>query len=160
LVPLVIFSRWIHIVTACLALGGVFFMRFIFPAGISVLPDDQRSAVFLNTRRKFKIVIHTAILLFLITGTFNTMIAWEKYERNPALMHPLWGTHVLLALVAFTIAIIVLAGPTPIQSHRKLMAINFVILLLTVAVASTLKWARESSTGQSSPIPSQTGGNP
>ncbi len=83
------------------------------------------------------------ILLLLVTGIYNTYLAWDKYELDTAVLHALWGTHILLATLAFTISLYVLAGAAPPRSHRKLMAVNFVILLLVVAAASTLKWARE-----------------
>ncbi|MDP9174685.1 MAG: hypothetical protein M3O30_12580 [Planctomycetota bacterium] len=140
---LTIISRWLHIVTACLAVGGVFFIRFVQPAGLSMLEPEIRKAVFLKTRRVFKMVMHTAILLFLITGSYNAYVSLGKYALDPAVLHPLLGTHILLALVAFSIALFVLAGAEPPASHRKLMAVNFGILLLVVATASTLKWARE-----------------
>jgi uncharacterized membrane protein len=143
MVLLIILSRWLHIVAACLAIGGFFFIRVILPIGLAVLEPENRDAAALRTRRAFKMVVHSAILLLILTGVFNTMVAWSKYNLNPPMMHPLWGTHVLLALIAFSIALYVLAGPKPPTAHRKLMTVNLVVLLLTVATASTLKWARD-----------------
>jgi uncharacterized membrane protein len=140
---LVILSRWIHVICACLMIGGIFFARFVMPSGLGILDDETRTKVHLKIRRTFKMVIHSAILLLLITGIYNSTLAWDKYTLDSALLHPLWGTHILLALIAFTFLLIVLAGPVPPRSHRKLMAVNFVVLLAAVAVASTLKWARE-----------------
>jgi predicted ABC-type exoprotein transport system permease subunit len=91
----------------------------------------------------FKMLIHTVILLLLITGIYNSYLAWDKYDLDKAVLHALWGTHVLLAALAFSISLYVLAGVKPPRMHRGLMAVNFVILLLAVAAASTLKWARE-----------------
>jgi uncharacterized membrane protein len=139
----VILSRWLHVISACLTIGGVFFIRFIVPRGLMLLDETPRRQVFLVMRRNFKIVIHTVILLLLITGIYNTWLAWDKYQLDKAVLHALWGTHILLAGLAFTISLYVLAGPEPPRSHRKLMAINFAILLLAVVAASSLKWARE-----------------
>jgi hypothetical protein len=112
---------------------------------LAVLPPDQRDLAHLKIRRIFKMVIHSTILLLLLSGTFNTIVAWKKYKLNPMLMHPLWGTHLLLGLIAFSILIYLLAGPTPRASNRKLLTLNLIVLLATVAVASTLKWARDSA---------------
>jgi uncharacterized membrane protein len=138
-----IFSRWLHVVSACLAIGGVFFVRFILPRGLMLLDETPRWQILLAVRRNFKIVIHAVILLLLITGIYNTWLAWDKYQLDKVVLHALWGTHILLAGLAITIALYVLAGPEPPRSHRGLMALNFVVLLLTVAAASSLKWARE-----------------
>ncbi len=142
----VISFRWIHIVTACIAVGGVFFMRIILPIGLSTLDPEAKKTAFLRTRRVFKIVIHSAILLFLISGTYNAIRNWPAYTAmGPGVGHGMFGMHLLLALVVFGIALWLLAGAEPPASHRKWMMVNVVLLLTTVAVASTLKYAREHS---------------
>jgi uncharacterized membrane protein len=143
MVILAILSRWIHVISACLVIGGAFFIRFIVPRGLNLLEESQRTAVLLAVRRGFKMVVHSAILLLLLTGIYNTTLAWDKYNLDKAVLHALWGIHILLAALAFTLALYVLAGQTPPKSHRKLMAVNIIVLLLVVAAASSLKWARE-----------------
>jgi uncharacterized membrane protein len=144
----IIVARWLHLISACLAVGGVLFIRFVLPRGLMLLDDTRRQQVLLAVRRRFKRVVHAAIFLLLATGIYNTCLAWDKYQLDKALLHALWGTHVLLAACAFAISLYVLAGPQPPRSHRKLMALNFAILLLVVAAASTLKWARERAVAQ------------
>jgi uncharacterized membrane protein len=139
----VVLSRWLHVVSACLAIGGVFFIRFLAPRGLKLLDESQRLPVLLAMRQGFKMLVHTVILLLLVSGIYNTTLAWDKYNLDKAVLHALWGVHILLAGLAFTISLYVLAGPQPPKSHRKLMAANFAILLLVVAAASSLKWARE-----------------
>jgi uncharacterized membrane protein len=140
---LVILSRWLHVVSACLAVGGFFFVRLVLPHGLAILEPDLRMSVLLKSRRVFKMVIHSCILLLLLTGTFNGYMALGAYNLNPPVLHSLLGLHVLLALAAFALALYVLAGPRPPPSHRRMAAVNLVVLLLAVAAASTLKWARE-----------------
>jgi len=139
----VIVSRWLHIVAACMALGGLFFMRVLVPIGISSLDPETRHATFLRLRRVFKMVIHSAILIFLITGIYNSTLNWQAYSRNREVMHALWGAHVIMALVVFSIALYVLAGKEPPVAHRRYMAMNLVLMLLLIGAASTLKWVRE-----------------
>ncbi len=145
-----ILSRWIHVLSACVAVGGVFFIRLVLPRGVASLPDDLRTQVLLGTRRTFKRVIHTAILLFIVSGVYNSMAAWDKYKLDPPLLHALWGTHVLLALIAFSIALYVLAGTRPPRAHQTLMLVNLIVLLLAIAAASALKWARENTVAEHS----------
>jgi uncharacterized membrane protein len=144
----VILSRWIHVICACLIIGGVFFIRFLVPRGLSPLHDSVRWEILLRLRKYFKRVVHIAIALLIITGIYNTWLSWDKYQLDSAVLHSLWGTHILLAALAFSIALYVLAGPQPPRSHRKLMALNFAILLLAVAAASSLKWAKERALSQ------------
>jgi uncharacterized membrane protein len=143
-----ILSRWIHVISACLVIGGVFFIRYLVPPALAPVDDNASREILLSLRKYFKRMVHTAILLLIITGIFNTWLAWDKYKLDRAVLHPLWGTHILLAALAFSIALYVLAGPLPPKSHRKLMALNFAILLLAVAAASSLKWARERAVSQ------------
>lgn len=140
---LVILSRWLHVVTACLVIGGVFFMRFLLPRGLAELEGEAARPVLAKTRRSFKMLVHCGIAIFLVSGAFNASVAWNKYALNPPLLHMLLGIHILLALVVFAAALYVLAGAQPRASHRKLMVVNFALLLATVAAASTLKWARD-----------------
>jgi len=144
----IILSRWLHLISACLAVGGVLFIRFVLPRGLMLLDEPLRQQVLLAVRRRFKLVVHAAIFLLLVTGIYNTCLAWDKYQLDKAVLHALWGTHVFLAACAMAILLYVLAGPQPPRSHRKLMALNFAILLLVVAAASTLKWARERAVAQ------------
>ncbi len=81
------------------------------------------------------------ILLFLISGIYNAVRNWHTYNQWPGITHGLFGLHLLLALTVFIIWLILLAGPRPIQIHARWMMINIVLLFVTVAVASTLKWA-------------------
>jgi uncharacterized membrane protein len=149
---IVTFFRWLHVISACIAVGGVFFMRVIVPIGLGAIDaTDARHATLLRLRRAFKMVVHTCILLLLASGIFNTMRNWSVYTRQPGLMHGLWGMHVILALVVFGIALYVLMGKEPPANHRKLMATNVVLMMVLVAFASSLKWAREHAPPPSAP---------
>jgi len=140
---LVILSRWLHVATACVAVGGIFFARVVLPVGLAALPIGQQAAAQVPIRRVFKRVIHTAILLLILSGAFNTYVAWDKYRLDPGWLQTLWGVHVLLAAAAFSIALYVLAGTQPRASDRNWLGVNLVVLLAVLAAASSLKWARD-----------------
>lgn len=141
---IIILFRWIHVAAACVAVGGVFFIRVVFPIGLKVLDPEPARAMMLRTRAMFKRVVHTCILLLLITGTYNAIQNWPSYTAmSPGVGHGLFGMHLLLALIAFGIALWLLAGPEPRADHKRWLAINLVLLFLTIAAASTLKYARD-----------------
>ena len=143
--------RWLHIMPACLSIGGVFFMRFVLPVGLTVLEPPQRTAVFLRCRRVFKFVIHVSILFFLISGTYNYIANRAIYHQVKPASHILFGIHALLAVMVFTISLVLLAGKEPPAPHRQWMLLNFVLLMLVVAAASTLKWVRDHA--PATPVP-------
>jgi uncharacterized membrane protein len=141
---LVILSRFLHIAAACVAVGGVFFIRIVFPVGLKSLDSEPARATFLAVRRVFKMVVHTCILLLLISGIYNAIQNWHGYtQAGPGVGHGLFGLHLLLALSVFTIALWLLAGAEPPANHKRWMGINVVLVFLTIAAASTLKYVRE-----------------
>src|SRR5687767_1675157 len=97
-----ILFRWLHIFSAAVAIGGVWFARVILPMGLKDLDPQAQQTVIAGTRRGLKMTIHTAILLLLVSGLYNTWRNWSTYTSNPALMHSLWGMHMLLGLIVFT----------------------------------------------------------
>jgi len=143
MVVLIILSRWLHIIAAVLAFGGTFFMRVILPLGLAQADAASRDAVFLRCRRVFKMVIHTCVLLLLLTGGFNTWRAWGDYRLDRPLTHALWGPHMLLGITAMVIALLLLAPKQPPRWHRAGAMINLVILFITVLLASSLKYVHD-----------------
>ncbi len=149
---IIILFRWIHIATACIAVGGVFFLRIVFPIALRSLDAESARTMLLRTRRVFKMVMHTCILLLLVSGTYNAIHNWHIYsDMGPGVGHSLFGTHLLLALIVFGISLWLLIGPEPRANHLRWMAINLALMFLTIAAASVLKSARESHTAH--PIP-------
>lgn len=142
---LVILFRWLHIVPAAVAIGGVLFMRVILPAGLSGVEEGTAKQVMLRCRRVFKMVIHTCILLLLISGTYNTIRLWPGYNLRPGLLHGLWGMHVILGLVVFGIAVWLTVGEGLRAGHRKWLMVNLVLIVIVAMMASVVKTVRETS---------------
>lgn len=135
--------RWLHVIAACLVIGGAFFIRVILPIGLGPLEPEQREGVFLRCRRAFKMVVHPCILALLVSGAYNAWKNWPKYKLNPPVMHGLFGVHLLLGLAVIGISLWLLAGREPVRTHRGWMRINLLLMFLTVATASSLKWVRD-----------------
>lgn len=130
-----ILFRWLHIIPAAIAIGGLFFMRVILPEGT---PPEVLS----RSRRGFKMVIHTCILLLIASGTYNSIRLWPRFAANPGLFHGLWGMHILLGLVVFGISLWLLMGKEPPAKHRKWSMVNLVLLIVVAMIASILKTVR------------------
>ena len=142
-----ILFRYVHVLAACLAVGGAFFMRFVLPVGTRDLDPEKKQHVFLRSRRAFKLVIHSAIAAFVVSGAYNAIRLWPQYKVNHLLLHSLWGAHLLLGLTVFTISIVLLRGIEPPRRHRGWMKANVVLMLLAILAAGVLKWARERENG-------------
>ncbi len=110
-----IVSRWFHVIAACLAIGGVFFLRVLLPLGLRSLDTVQREEAYLRCRRALKMLVHPCILFLLVTGTYNSILFVKSVKNNPVLhphtplLHAYWGTHLLLGLVVIVLLLVLFA---------------------------------------------------
>jgi cytochrome c oxidase assembly factor CtaG len=141
--------------TACVLVGGIVFMRLILPLGLATLDPVPQKEVYLRFRRAFKIVVHSAILLLLISGIYNAWRNWDWYSQAEARpwAHALFGLHILLGVSAFALALVLTAGPQPPRWHRTGMAVGVGLAVLIVAAGAGVKWAREKAMVAPSPEP-------
>ncbi len=140
---LIVILRWLHIIPAAVAIGGLIFMRFVLPAAIRPLADDQGREVFLRARRIFKITLHASILLLIISGVVNSIRYYDFYKATKPLGFALWHTHMFLAVIVFVISFWSLAGKQPPASHRAAAMVNVILLLVLVAVSAALSYVRQ-----------------
>src|SRR4051794_41792570 len=105
--------RWLHVIAACLAIGGAFFIRVLLPIGLRPLDVEEREGVFLRCRRAVKMGVHPCILALLVSGAYNAWENWAKDKLNPAAMHGLVGAHLVLGLAVIGVLLLLPAGPRP-----------------------------------------------
>ena len=154
---LIVILRWLHIIPAAIAVGGLIFMRFVLPAALRPLPDDQAREVFLRARRIFKIILHASILFLIISGVINSIRFYPQYVQHRPLAIALWHTHMFLAVIVFIISFWSLAGKEPPKSQKAAATVNVILLLLLIAVSSTLQYVRQRAISDSA---TATAGSP
>jgi len=118
-------------------------MRVVLPGALMRLEEPQRTETLVRVRRRFKFVIHTSILFLIISGIYNSMGNWPAYGRFRPLSDALWGGHVALAALVFTLALVLLARPMPPRGYKAWAVINLLLMAITLAVAGTLKYERQ-----------------
>src|SRR5258706_8037965 len=79
---LIVILRWLHIIPAAIAIGGLIFMRFVLPAATRSLEEEQSREVFLRARRIFKIMLHASILLLINSGAVNSVPLYPQYVEH------------------------------------------------------------------------------
>jgi uncharacterized membrane protein len=151
---LVVLSRWLHVISAILAIGGAFFMRVVVPPALAEAEAGSREAVLIALRKKFKMVVHICVTLLILTGAFNTWRSWGDYKLKTGVMHGIWGMHMLLGLVVIGISVTLLAKREPPKNHRGMLTVNLVIMFVVVALASTLKFVRDTAVRSKDVAPS------
>ena len=109
LLPLLM--RWIHIFSACIALGGPFFVRFaLLPAASAVLDEETHKILRARVNATWKHIVHLVITLFLISGTYNfttIILGWGTGHPWPlgqykAAYHAMFGFKVNRFTNSFT----------------------------------------------------------
>lgn len=96
-------SRWFHVGTAIVLLGGTAYIRFVLLPAASQLPDEHHQKLKELTVARWKRFVHGGILLLLLTGFYNYFRA-EPADAFRKQYHMLVGIKILLALVLFGVA--------------------------------------------------------
>ncbi len=131
----------VHVLSAVVWVGGMFFAYLILRPSLSVLEPPQRIALHGQVFRRFFLIVWHAMPLILITGfamifgVFGGM-AGLRWNIHAMLLLGLLMAAIFAALFfgpykAFRAA----PGPGPLDSIRKLIGINLVLGLLTTAIA-------------------------
>jgi uncharacterized membrane protein len=96
-------SRWAHVGTAIVLLGGAVFSRFVLLPSAAVLPDAEHDQLRTGVLGRWKKFVHIGIALLLVSGFYNFFRAIPGH-KGQGLYHALIGTKILLAFVIFFIA--------------------------------------------------------
>jgi putative copper export protein len=97
-----VFSRWVHVVSAVVAVGGL-----VFLAGALLPGAVPGSSMLGGALQRFKRLFHMAMGLLLLTGIYNLVVVVPKANALGAMKstyHSVLGTKILLALCVFAAA--------------------------------------------------------
>jgi hypothetical protein len=148
-------SRWIHLASAIIALGGAMFMRFaLLPAAKATLSDDVHEKLREAVRARWAKFVHAAIALLLITGSINFAILAIPPKVAPLPYHPIFGVKLLAAFAVFFIAEALMSrGPgfAKIRANRAkwlsvLLSLGALIVLLS-GILNQVRTSQQHLTG-------------
>jgi uncharacterized membrane protein len=135
---LALVSRWIHVGTAIVLVGGTSFMKLVVAPSLQGQSPDLMTAI----RGRWKKFIHGGIALFLITGFFNYFRAMPDHKGD-GLYHGMIGTKIILALVVFFFASVLVGRSPGTQKFRdnsgKWMTVVLLLSALIVAISVFVK---------------------
>jgi uncharacterized membrane protein len=141
-----VLSRWVHIGTTIVLVGGTIFMRCVLmPAATATLGDSQHAALRDQLIARWKKFVMIGIALLLITGLYNYIAVAIPRQKGNGLYHGLMGTKILLALAVFFLAS-VLTGRSPAfdgvrQNRARWMSVLILLAALIIGIAGFLKIA-------------------
>ena len=152
---LLLISRWLHIGSAIVAVGGAVFIRVaLLPASSATLDDPTHERFREAIRKRWAIYVHTCITVLLFTGAVNFLLLALPPRINAIPYHPIFGIKFLAALGVFFIASVLVgrgAGLAGIRAQRaKWLTILIVLAGLIVLISGVLNQIR---TGQAAMIP-------
>lgn len=133
-----VISRWLHVGTAIVLVGGTTCIRFVVAPSVSSDSTEILQAI----RNRWKKFVHAGIALFLITGGYNYYRAMPVHSGD-GLYHALIGTKILLALGSFFLASVLVGRSAGTQKFRDQSGMWTLVLLavsaLIVAISGVAK---------------------
>jgi len=136
-------SRWLHVSTAIVLVGGTVFIRFVLTPNAEQLSQnehDRLRELVTATWRKF---VRAGILLFLLTGFYNYFAVAVPKHHGDGLYHALMGTKILLAFGVFFLAEALVGRSAvfaPLREKRKVwLMVLILVAFVIVAISSVLR---------------------
>ena len=147
--PIDVLSRWVHVGTAIVVLGGSFFLRFVLMPAAAQLPEAEHAAFRGRLMATWRKVVFTGIALFLLSGLYNYLVVALPRHRGDGLYHGLMGTKILLALIVFFLASALVGRSKALEgirrSNRRWLLITLLLGFVIVGISGYLKVARPGS---------------
>jgi uncharacterized membrane protein len=135
-----VLSRWIHVGTAIVLLGGSIFQRFVLMPAAQPLPEAEHDQLRQRIMGRWKKIVMAGIALLLITGFYNYLSV--KHEPR---YHMFMGIKILLAFGVFFLASALTgrsAGLAGIRRNARLwLGVLIALASATVAIGGYLKIA-------------------
>lgn len=135
-------SRFLHITSAALLVGGLFYLRLVVAPQTE--PGESTEDLYGTRRKTWAMVVMVSTLLLLLSGFYNlfAVVLWPN-ESLPPLYHMLFGAKFLLALFLFFVAA-ALAGKSGLATRlrgslRLWLNLAIVTSLLIVALAAVMR---------------------
>lgn len=133
-VPLIM--RWLHIVSAIAAVGSILFYWFaVKPAVHAEFVDDAQRQAFLDRiAKRWRLLVHPPILLFLVSGFYNYIMVTRHVHEGQPLYHALFGIKFLLAILVFALAVIATSSRPWSEKVRSRPIVLVALVLLSLSV--------------------------
>lgn len=125
-------SRWVHVLSVVVAVGGTIFFRFVLhPAASRVLEGEQLARLRAAVMARWRVVVHACVGLLLISGGINF---WMALRTQPEpIYHALFGVKLLAALVVFFLAIALTSSKMTLFADRA-KALRWAAIMAAIAV--------------------------
>jgi uncharacterized membrane protein len=137
---LAILMRYLHIVSAVLAVGGMAFISLCLQPSVRLLEDNLRASVMKLVLRRFNFVVLAAVGGLVVSGTYNWVVLAPTYKEMGARGNMLIGVKVLLAVAIFAVVFARTFGI--IKPTRFWHMFNLHLAAVVILLAAVLRYFR------------------
>ena len=147
-----ILSRWAHIGTAIVLVGGTCFLRFVLAPAAAQLPEAEHAKLKELLMARWKRFVHAGIALFIISGFYN-YVGQMPAHKGDKIYHILIGTKILLAFAIFFFASALVGRSKSFAGMRRNAKFwQLVIILLAAIVVGISGYAKVALPGKPVPV--------
>ncbi len=134
-----IFMRYVHIVSAVSAVGGLVFLSVCLSPATRLLDDGFSDTWMKMIRHRFHRVVWISIGGLIVSGIYNWAMLAGVYKAMGPVGGAIIGTKVLLAMILFTV---VWLGSSGILKPKAAQMINLHLAAVIILLASVLRYYR------------------
>lgn len=127
-----VLSRWTHVGTAIVIVGGGFFLRFVLLPAVAN-KGDAAADIKAEIHQRWKKFVHAGIGLFLLSGFYNYFRLMSGHKGD-TLWHILIGTKILVAFVIFYLLSVLVGRSAKFDAMRQRQDVWLGRVLLLAAV--------------------------
>ncbi|HET6326322.1 MAG TPA: hypothetical protein VFG04_16735 [Planctomycetaceae bacterium] len=134
-------SRWIHVSTAIVLIGGTVFIRYVLTPNAEQLPQTEHDRLRDLVTATWRKVVRAGILLFLLTGFYNYLVVAMPQHVHDKRYHMLMGIKILAAFGVFFLAEALVgrsAAFAPLRQRRKTWLMVLIIVAFAIVAISSL----------------------
>ena len=140
-----ILFRWLHILAAIVAIGGMAFCRLALMPALRTLDDDQRRQIHEAIRARWSKVVAGSIGLLLVSGGYNIYVMIKApYKADlPGFYFHVFAVKFVLAFGIFFIASALSGRGKATEKIRQnggfWLTVNLVLALILVCLSGVLR---------------------
>jgi uncharacterized membrane protein len=134
----------VHLLSAVIWVGGMFYAVVILRPGLAVLDAGPRLQLHMVTLKKFFFYVWHVMPLMILTGWAMVYLAWGGFGALPWSINVMQGLGILMALVFLYVFFApwqrlrraIRPAPDLIPRIRSLIVVNLVLGMVTVAIGA------------------------
>lgn len=130
-----VLARFLHVGSAIVLLGGIFYARQVFVPTLNRLPEEMRASSFSFGQKQFQGTLWTLLGLSVLTGLYN-LLTGPKHTSD---YHMWFGIKMLAVLHFLATAILWSTSTQIVKGNRRLLSLTisgFIIVLISAYLRS------------------------